>query len=57
MFDFSNYWTKSKYKSKYYDNSKNLVNGKMKNKIRDASIQEFVWLKQKLFILSRQQRT
>ena len=49
MFDFSNYWTKSKCKSKYYDNSKNLVNDKMKNKIRDASIQEFVWLKQKLY--------
>ena len=49
MFDFSNYWTKSKCKSKYYDNSKNLVNDKMKNKIRDASIQEFVRLKQKLY--------
>ena len=49
MFDFSNYWTKSKYKSKYYDNSKNLVNNKMKNKSRDASIQEFVRLKQNLY--------
>ena len=45
MFDFSNYWTKSK----YYDNSKNLVNNKMKNKSRDASIQEFVRLKQNLY--------
>ena len=42
--DFSNYSTKSK----YYNNSKKLVIGKMKNKIRGVSIEEFVELKPKI---------
>ena len=51
MFDFSYYLTKSK----YYDNSNELVIGKMKDETGGVAIQEFVELKQKnVFILGRQ---
>ena len=43
MFDISNYSSKSK----YYDNSNKLVNGKMKNKTGVVVIEEFVALKPK----------
>ena len=45
MFDFSNYSTNSK----YYDNSKELVIGKMKNKTAGVAIEEFVGLKSKMY--------
>ena len=45
MFDFSNYSTNSK----YYDNSKKLVIGKMKNKTAGVAIEEFVGLKSKMY--------
>ena len=45
MFDFSNYSTKSK----YYDNSKNLVVGKMKDETAGVGIKEFVGLKPKMY--------
>ena len=41
MFDFSNYSTKSK----YYDNSNNLVIGKIKDETAGVAIEEFVRLK------------
>ena len=44
MFGFSNYWTKSK----YYDSSNKLVIGKMKDKTRGVTIEEFVGLKPKM---------
>ena len=37
MFDFSNYWTNSK----YYDNSNKLVVGKMKNERAGVAIKKF----------------
>ena len=40
MFDLSNYSTKSK----YYDNSKKVVVGKMKNETAGVAIEEFVGL-------------
>ena len=45
MFDFSNYWTKSK----YYDNSNKLVVGKMKDETAGIAIEEFVRLKPKMY--------
>ena len=45
MFDFSNYSTKSK----YYDNWRKLVIGKMKNETRGVAIVELVGLKQKMY--------
>ena len=45
MFDFSNYSTKSKYN----DNSNNLVVGKMKNETAGVAIEEFVRLKPKMY--------
>ena len=45
MFDFSNYWTKSK----YYDNSNKLVVGKMKDETAGIVIEEFVGLKPKMY--------
>ena len=44
MFDFSNYWTKSK----YYDNSNKLVIGKMKDETGGIAIEKFVGLKPKM---------
>ena len=43
MFDFSNYSTK------YYDNSNRLVIGKMKDETGGTSIEDFVWLKSKMY--------
>ena len=40
MFDFSNYWTKSK----YHDNSNKLVLGKMKDETGSVLIEEFARL-------------
>ena len=48
MFDFSNYLTKSK----YYDNSNKLVVGKMKDEAAGLAIEEFVGLKQEIFVFS-----
>ena len=45
MFDFSNYSTKSK----YYDNSNNLVVGKMKDETTGFAIEEFVEIKQNMY--------
>ena len=45
IFDFSNYLTKSK----YYDNSKKLVIGKMKDKTAGVAIEEFFELKPKMY--------
>ena len=45
MFDFSNYLTKSK----YYDDSKKLVIGKMKDETGGVAIEEFVRLKPKMY--------
>ena len=44
MFDFSNYWTKSK----YYNNSDKLVIGKTKDETGCVAIEEFVGLKPKM---------
>ena len=44
MFDFGNYSTKLK----YYDNSKKLVVGKMKDEKSGVAIQEFVGLNPKI---------
>ena len=44
MFDFSNYSTNSK----YYDDSKKLVVGRMKEESGGVTIEEFVGLKQKI---------
>ena len=46
MFDFSNYSTKSK----YCDNSKKLVVGKMKDGTAGVAIEEFVGLKSKMYL-------
>ena len=46
MFDFSNYSTKSK----YCDNSKKLVVGKMKDETAGVAIEEFVGLKSKMYL-------
>ena len=45
MFDLSNYSTKSK----YYDGSNKLINGKMKDETGGAAIEEFVGLKAKMY--------
>ena len=45
MFDFSNYSGKSK----YYNDSKALVIGKMKDEMSDVAIEEFAGLKPKLY--------
>ena len=45
MFDFSNYFTKSKY---YFD-SKNLVVGNMKYETSNAATEKFVGLKPKMY--------
>ena len=45
VFDFTNYSTKSK----YYDNSNNLVIGTVKDETRDVAIEEFVGLKDKMY--------
>ena len=45
IFQFSNYLTKSK----YYDNSNKLVNGKLKDETGGAVIEEFVGLKPKMY--------
>ena len=46
MFDFSNYFSKSK----YYDDSNKLVIGKMKDETRGNVIEEFVGLKPKMYL-------
>ena len=46
MFDFGNYSTKSK----YYDNSKKVVVGKMKDEKHGVAIQEFVGLNPKIHL-------
>ena len=46
IFDFSNYWAKSK----YYDDSKKLVIGKMKDQIGGAAIEEFVGWNPKMYL-------
>ena len=45
MFDFSNYSTKSK----YYDYSKNLVFGKMKDETAGVAVEDFVGLNPKMY--------
>ena len=45
MFDFSNYSTESK----YHDNSKNLVIGKMKDETAGVAMEEFVRFKSKMY--------
>ena len=45
MFDFSNYLTKSK----YYDRLNKLVIQKMKDETCGDAIEEFVWLKPKMY--------
>ena len=45
MFDFSNYSSNSK----YYDDSNGLVIDKMKDETGGAAIEEFVWLKVKMY--------
>ena len=45
MFDFSNYSAKSK----YYDDSKKLVFGKMKDERAGVAIKQFVGLKPKMY--------
>ena len=45
MFDFSNYSTKSK----YYDDSKKLVIGKMKDETEGVAIETFVGVKPKMY--------
>ena len=45
IFHFSNYLTKSK----SYDNSNKLVNGKLKDETEGAAIEEFVGLKPKIY--------
>ena len=45
MLDSSN----DSFKSKYYDNSKKLVIGKMKDETIGVAIEEFVWLKPKVY--------
>ena len=45
MFDFSNYWTKSK----YYDNSKELFVHEMEDETAGVAIEEFIKLKSKMY--------
>ena len=45
MFDFSDCSTKSK----YYDNSKKLIIGRMKDETRGVAIKEFVGFKPKMY--------
>ena len=45
MFDFSNYWTKSK----YHNNSNKLVIEKMKDETGGVTIEELVGLKPKMY--------
>ena len=45
MLDSSN----DSFKSKYYDNSNKLVIGKMKDETIGVAIEEFVWLKPKMY--------
>ena len=47
VFDFNNYSTKLK----YYDNSKKLVIGKMKDETKGVAIEEFVGLNSKMYSL------
>ena len=47
IFDFSNYSTKSR----YYDDSNKLVIGKMKDETGGVTIEEFVGLKSKMYLL------
>ena len=47
IFNFSNYSTKSR----YYDDSNKLVIGKMKDETGDVTIEEFVGLKSKMYLL------
>ena len=47
MFDFSNYWTKSKYS----DNSSKFVIGKMKHETGGVAIEGFVELYPKMYLL------
>ena len=46
-FNFSNYSTKSR----YYDDSNKLVIGKMKDETGGVTIEEFVGLKSKMYLL------
>ena len=46
MFDFRNYWTKSK----YYDNPNKLVVGETKDETADVAIEEFVGLKPEKYL-------
>ena len=45
IFDFSNYWTKSK----YHDNSNKLIIGKLKDKAAGVVIEEFAGLKPNMY--------
>ena len=47
IFNFSNYSTKSR----YYDDSNKLVIGKMKDETGGVTIEEFVGLKSKMYLL------
>ena len=47
LFDFSNYWTKSKYS----DDSNKLVTGKMKDETGGVAIEEFLGLKPKMYYI------
>ena len=47
LFDFSNYWTKSKYN----DDSNKLVTGKMKDETGGVAIEEFLGLKAKMYYI------
>ena len=44
-FDFSNYLTKSE----YYDNSRKIMFGKMKDETADVAIEKFARLKPKMY--------
>ena len=46
MFDFSNYFTKSK----YHDDSNKLDTGKMKDETAGVATEEFVKLKPKMYL-------
>ena len=46
MFDFSNYSTKAK----YYNNSKKLVVGKMKDETVGIATEEFIGIKSKMYL-------
>ena len=47
LFDFSNYWTKSKYN----DDSNKLVTGKMKDETGGVAIEEFLGLEPKMYYI------